>query len=69
MGFIGNIVGSNLQPQKENKDFSMISLDLEETSYILRSMKTGTFKGEELEKVFNLVVKLQEHYTNTEKND
>lgn len=69
MGFIGNIVGSNPQPQKENKDFSMISLDLEETSYILRSMKTGTFKGEELEKVFNLVVKLQEHYTNTEKND
>ena len=69
MGFIGNIVGSNPQPKKENSNFLSINLDLEETSYILRSMKTGTFKGEELEKVFNLVVKLQEHYNNTEKND
>ena len=69
MGFIGNVVGSKSNPKKENTNHLKISLDLEETSYILRSMKAGTFKGEELEKVFNLVVKLQEHYTNTEKND
>lgn len=46
-----------------------VSLDLEEISYILNSIKSNTFRGDQLEKVFNLVMKLQNHYTNIKKND
>ena len=71
MGFLGKIVGSNPTNKTQETETLLppVSLDLEETSYILRSMQNGTFKGNELEKVFNLVMKLQNHYINIEKND
>ena len=70
MSSVPNTSNNNILSKKPNiSEFSKIDLDLEETGYILNSMKSATFRGDQLEKVFNLVVKLQNHYTNIKKND
>jgi hypothetical protein len=70
MSDVPNTSNNNILPKKANpSEFFKIDLDLEETGYILNSMKSSTFRGDQLEKVFNLVMKLQNHYTNIKKND
>jgi hypothetical protein len=44
--------------------FSQNSLDKKEITIILNLIKETTFKGSNLETMYNLVVKLQNQYTN-----
>ena len=73
MGFKANMSNSlnnkTILENQNSQELLKINLDLEETGYILGSMKSSTFRGDQLEKVFNLVMKLQKHYTNIKKND
>ena len=62
MGIIKN-QNQNNPPQQNNvgEDYSLNKPELE---YLLLLIKNSTFKGEELEKLYNLVYKLQQQYLN-----
>ena len=60
MGIIKN-QNQNNPPQQNNvgEDYSLNKTELE---YLLLLIKDSTFKGAELEKLYNLVYKLQQQY-------
>ena len=60
MGIIKN-QNQNNPPQQNNvgEDYSLNKSELE---YLLLLIKDSTFKGAELEKLYNLVYKLQQQY-------
>ena len=60
---MGIIKNQNNPPQQNNvgEDYSLNKPELE---YLLLLIKNSTFKGEELEKLYNLVYKLQQQYLN-----
>ena len=62
MGIIKN-QNQNNPPQQNNvgEDYSLNKPELE---YLLLLIKNSTFKGEELEKLYNIVYKLQQQYLN-----
>lgn len=51
--------------QRERKPLSLNQYEIE---VLLNSIKQSTFKGADLEKIYNLVYKLQEEYVYLENN-
>lgn len=64
MAFTANNVQTNKreEPQKAPLPTSGLDLTKEETETLLLTIKEMTFKGEHVEKVYNLVYKLQQYY-------
>ena len=64
MAFIANNVQMNNgeEPSKAPLPTSGVNLSKEETEILLLTIKEMSFKGEHIEKVYNLVYKLQQHY-------
>jgi tryptophanase len=54
MGLIDKIVSKTKEPD--------YSLTKEELEFVLLALKRATFTGEQLETVFNIVIKLQNQY-------
>jgi len=54
MGLIDKIVNKTKEPD--------YSLTKEELEFVLLALKRATFTGEQLETVFNIVIKLQNQY-------
>ena len=50
------------EPQKAPLSNSTLDLTKEEIEVILITIKDSTFRGEHVEKVYNLVLKLQQYY-------
>jgi hypothetical protein len=50
------------EPQKAPLSSSALDLTREEIEVILITIKDSTFRGEHVEKVYNLVLKLQQYY-------
>lgn len=65
MAFIANNVQMNNgeEPSKAPLPTSGVNLTKEETEILLLTIKEMSFKGEHIEKVYNLVYKLQQYYT------
>lgn len=60
MGIIQNQNQTKINPaQTTGQDYSLNKSELE---YLLLLIKQSTFRGEELEKLYNLVFKLQQQY-------
>ncbi len=64
MAFTANNVQTNKkeEPQKAPLPASSLDLTKEEVEVLLLTIKEMTFKGEHVEKVYNLVYKLQQYY-------
>ena len=62
MGIVQNQNQNN--PPQQNNAGEDYSLNRHELEYLLLLIKDSTFKGEELEKLYNLVYKLQQQYLN-----
>lgn len=64
MAFTANNVQMNKQEEPSKAPLSSNGLNLtkEETETLLLTIKEMTFKGEHVEKVYNLVYKLQQYY-------
>lgn len=64
MAFTANTINANKQEEPSKAPLSNSSLNLtkEETETLLLTIKEMTFKGEHVEKVYNLVYKLQQYY-------
>ena len=64
MAFTANTINANKQEEPSKAPLSNSSLHLtkEETETLLLTIKEMTFKGEHVEKVYNLVYKLQQYY-------
>jgi hypothetical protein len=64
MAFAANTINANKQEEPSKAPLSNSSLHLtkEETETLLLTIKEMTFKGEHVEKVYNLVYKLQQYY-------
>ena len=65
MAFSSKNINSNTvkeEPLKAPLSSSPLDLTKEEIEVILITIKDTTFKGEHVEKVYNLVLKLQQYY-------
>lgn len=64
MAFTANNIQTNKQEEPLKAPLSTSSLELskEEVEILLLTIKDMTFKGEHVEKIYNLVYKLQQHY-------
>jgi hypothetical protein len=64
MAFVANNVQINKQEEPSKAPLSNSSLNLtkEEVETLLLTIKEMSFKGEHVEKVYNLVYKLQQYY-------
>ena len=51
-----------------NKHDKKLDLTEEETIFLLSTLKTSTFKGSQVEILYNIALKLQNHYNNLTKN-
>jgi hypothetical protein len=66
MGFsASHVVGS--QPEKTNTPLSSNQLSAREIEVLLSMVKRTTFLGEDIEPLYNLVIKLQNQYTEINK--
>lgn len=52
-----------IKPQKASPD----NLEKQEIEFILNTIKNSTFKGEDLDMLYKVVVKLQNQYVNLNK--
>ena len=73
MGFTGNMNIKNKKPEfeavkKELKN-AKSNLDQDEIGIILNLIKENSFKGKDLEIIYNLVIKLQDQYLSLEKEN
>lgn len=64
MAFTASNIQTNKQeePSKAPLSSSNLQLTKEEVEILLLTIKEMTFKGEHVEKIYNLVYKLQQHY-------
>ena len=64
MAFTANNIQAHKQeePSKAPLSSSNLQLTKEEVEILLITIKEMTFKGEHVEKIYNLVYKLQQHY-------
>ena len=65
MAFSSKNINSNTvkeEPLKAPLSSSSLNLTKEEVEVVLLTIKDTTFKGEHVEKVYNLVLKLQQYY-------
>ena len=60
---------SKSTPKKESIKLPKNSLDKQELSIILNLIKETSFKGEDIETMYNLILKLQDQYFALEKLD
>ena len=61
MGLIDKISNKKDQP-KQADSFNLIELSKRETEFLLQTIKNSQFKGEDVELLFNLVLKIQKVY-------
>ena len=65
MAFTANTINANKQEEPSKAPLSSstgLHLTKEETETLLLTIKDTTFKGEHVERVYNLVYKLQQYY-------
>ena len=58
----------NRQNPQNDSNLDQNNLDINEISIILNMIKETSFKGKDLEAIYNLVIKLQKQYTKLEIN-
>ena len=57
------------KPRQTKIEFPKNGLDKQELSIILNLIKETSFKGEDIETLYNLILKLQDQYFSLEKLD
>jgi hypothetical protein len=57
-----NLVVANQSTEKTNKPLSSSQLNMGEIEVLLSLIKRSTFVGEDVENLYNLIVKLQQQY-------
>jgi hypothetical protein len=62
MGLLDKIIPKDNQPQKAGFSDGSIDLNKEELGVILMLIKNSHFKGEDIERIYNLTLKIQEAY-------
>jgi hypothetical protein len=67
MGFIANHIEGTSSPQIQNQSLSSNQLTIKEIEILLSMVKRTTFLGEDIEPLYNLVIKLQNQYTEQNK--
>lgn len=68
MGFKATNLNIKDQPQQNTQPFpSLEQLNAQEIEILLSLIKRSTFLGEDIENLYNLVVKLQKQYLNITK--
>jgi hypothetical protein len=60
-----NNINNNTSTLENSVD--VFALESEEIAYLLQIIKNTSFKGEDVEKIYNLVIKLQNQYINKNK--
>ena len=69
MGLIDKIKTQNKLTEVNNPPlFSKDNLSKVEVAFILTTLKNTTFKGNNVELLYNLIIKLQNQYTKLDKN-
>ena len=69
MAFLSNHINNNKREESSTTPLlttpkeQSLSLTKEEVEVLLIIDRDSTFKGESVEKVYNLILKLQQHYT------
>ena len=58
--FTKKVEGNNIQAPSNSEQ--QLQLTKKEVEALLMAVKSSSFKGEQVEEVFNLVLKLQEYY-------
>jgi hypothetical protein len=61
MGLIDKIINNGNQPVVADS-FNSVELSKRETEFLLQTIKNSQFKGEDVELLFNLVLKIQKVY-------
>lgn len=61
MGLIDKISNKKDQP-KQADSFNSIELNKRETEFLLQTIRNSQFKGEDVEVLYNLVLKVQKLY-------
>jgi hypothetical protein len=67
MGLINKISNSGSQPIKVDSSNTLIDFNLKEVEFLLSLIKDSTFKGSDVESVYNTVLKLQQSYLSYKK--
>lgn len=62
MGLVNKTVNIGDQQNKVDSPNTLIELNLRETEILLSLIKSSTFKGEDIEPLYNLILKLQQLY-------
>jgi hypothetical protein len=63
MGFTANHVEGTSSIQPQNQSLSPNQLTVREIEVLLSMVKRTTFLGEDIEPLYNLIIKLQNQYT------
>ena len=61
MGLIDKITNKKDQPKSADSS-NLIELNKKETEFLLQTIKNSQFKGEDVEVLYNLVLKIQKLY-------
>lgn len=62
MGLIDKIANKGSQPIPVDSSNTLIDFNLKEVEFLLSLIKESTFKGVDVEAVYNTVLKLQQSY-------
>ena len=62
MGLIDKIINQGSQPIQVDSSNTLVDLDLKEVEFLLSLIKYSSFKGADVETVYNTVLKLQQSY-------
>ena len=62
MGLIDKIANKGSQPSTVDSSNTLIDFNLKEVEFLLSLIKDSTFKGADVEAVYNTVLKLQQSY-------
>jgi hypothetical protein len=62
MALIDKVGNKGDQPVKVDSSNNLVELNLRETEILLTLIKSSQFKGEDIEPLYNLVLKLQHLY-------
>ena len=61
MGLIDKITNNRNQPIKADSS-NLIELNKKETEFLLQTIRNSQFKGEDVEILYNLILKIQKSY-------
>jgi hypothetical protein len=62
MALIDKIQNNGNQPSKVDSSIDLINLDPKEIEFILLLIKNSQFRGEDIEFIYNLILKIQKIY-------